>query len=429
VSIHKDDLKNANIPWSVKVETHHGLSEIFEFDLLVVASGLYSEPYIPVFHGQEKFGGSIVHAYDVKTHEQVADKRVIVIGGGKCATDMAVLAGSFAQTCHLIFRRAHWMVPRSLMKGFVPIRLFYTRLFCVPFTPFPGAPHSALFRFVHRKFPHFFANAIKTLSDDIITTHGPDLFNDKIFLPRHAYRNVENMTVIPKDFIRLKRDGRIVGKLASIDKIIDRTTVQLDSGEQLQVDMIIYATGFIERFPFFSDVHARTLSLRTTTTADDDTEFRLYRRIIPVGIPSVAFVGFTSSVANWMIDEVTSHWISEYFLGRLKLPSSEKEMYEEIMATRTFVRQMFNRPGWHANYYWLEPLEIYLNDMGLALHRTNNWISEYFGVYRPERLKGLHEERQAKAEGRPIKQQWYFGFGHSLLVVFLLFFFYSLCYT
>ncbi|CAF4072036.1 unnamed protein product [Adineta steineri] len=43
-------------------------------------------------------------------------------------------------------------------------------------------------------------------------------------------------------------------------------------------------------------------------------------------------------------------------------------------------------------------MEIYLRDMGVSLYRTNNWISEYFGVYRPKRLSTLHDERKAKAE-------------------------------
>ncbi|CAF4451189.1 unnamed protein product, partial [Adineta steineri] len=45
-------------------------------------------------------------------------------------------------------------------------------------------------------------------------------------------------------------------------------------------------------------------------------------------------------------------------------------------------------------------MEIYLRDMSLSLYRTNHWISEYFGVYRPKRLSTLHDERKAKAEGK-----------------------------
>ena len=403
---------------------HGGTCETFEFDLLVVASGLFSKPYMPNFDDQERFAGPIVHAYTIKSREQLADKRIAIIGGGKCGADMAVAAGLFGQLCYLIFRQAHWMFPRMLMGGYLPLRFSFTRLLCLPFGPFPNAPHTALLHFLHRTFPRFFEKIMNGISKDVVAILGPDLFKDKIFLPQHSYRNVQNSSVIPNDFVRLKRDGRIIGKLATIDRIVNESTIRLDSGEELQVDMIICATGFIEGFPFLSPTQAQTMGV-PTGMSDRETEFNLYRRIVPVGVPNVAFIGFTLSSCNWMIFEAASHWISDYFLGRLKLPVSEKEMYDEIMTMRRFSRQMFNRNGCYVNYFWLEPIEIYLKDMGLPLHRTNNWISEYFGVYRPKRLKGLHEERKAKAEGRPLNQRWYFGLGHSLLLFFLLIFLYK----
>ena len=115
-------------------------------------------------------------------------------------------------------------------------------------------------------------------------------------------RNAENFSMIPEDFIPLKRQGRIVGKLASVTTIVDATTIQLDSGEQLQADMIISATGFTLRFPFFSDTLAHELGLSTETA--DEPVLDLYRGILPVGIPNIAFIGFVSTICNWMYNEV-----------------------------------------------------------------------------------------------------------------------------
>jgi hypothetical protein len=224
--------------------------------------------------------------------------------------------------------------------------------------------------------------------------------------------------MISNDFIRLKREGRIIGRLGTIDEIIDETTVRLDSGEELQADMIISATSFVRRFPFFSEKHSQMMSL---TTFNGDIELHLYRRVIPVGIPNI---GFTSSVGYWMIAEVASHWISDYFLKRLKLPDSEEKMYEEIKITRAFLRKTFSRGEHDFRYYWTAPLEIYLNDMGLALHRTSNWIKEYFGIYRPERLKGLHDERRIIAETGQKPRQFYFSFQMNILLILGLIFIY-----
>ena len=107
-----------------------------------------------------------------------------------------------------------------------------------------------------------------------------------------------------------------------------------------------------------------------------------------------------------------SHWISDYFLGRLDVSA----MHDEIRTRRAFVRQTFHREAYHCGYYWVAMIDAMLQDMGLRMHRTNNWISEYFTVYRPDRLKGLHEERQAKASGTALRRR-YFGFSETILLV------------
>lgn len=334
---------------------------------------------------------------------------------------MSVLAGLYARSCHLIFRKAHWMTPRKIVKGLLPARLLYTRAFSFPFTPVPGAPYSILFRFLHKKLSKLFIKMTDILSNDILSIHGVDFSNDKIFIPQHSYRNLENISMMSEGFTRLKREGRIIGKLGTISEILDETTIKLDSGEKLQADMIISATGFIQRFPFFSEKHAQMMGLITTNGCVD---LNLYRRLIPVGIPNIGFIGFTGSVDYWMIAEAASHWLSDYFLQRLKLPKSEEEMYNEIKTHETFILKIFNRTKFDYRYYWIAPIEIYLNDMGLNLHRTSNWLSEYFGIYRPERLKGLHDERRIIAETGYRPSHFYFSFTLNMfLIVFLIFFF------
>ena len=383
----------------------------------MIATGLFSSLNIPHFRGQNKFAGEITYPSTIKSHSQLANKRVIVTGSGKSATDMAVLAGRFARSCHLVFRKAHWATPRTIMGGYIPLRFLWTRASTITVPPYPDAPYTFLYRFLHRKFPKFAAKMSKDSEADIMAINGPDLYNDKIFIPKHSFMHENSVRVLPIDFIRLKKEGRIIGKLASIDEIVNETTIRLDSGEELQADMIIGATGFVRRFPFFSEKHAQMMGL--IITSNGDTTTNLYRRILPVGISNIGFIGFTSSSNHWMIAEVASHWLSDYFLKRLKLPS-EKEMHEEIERRTRFIYEMFGGNEYEISYYWAGPLDIYLKDMGLSLHRTNNFISEYFGVYRPHRLKELHKERRIKAETGSAPRHWYFGFEHFICLILLL---------
>ena len=422
VSIEKDNVKDTHEPWKVRVTLRKHDDEIGLFDFVIVASGLHSDPYIAPIDGQEKFVGTIVHPCMIKTKEELQDKRVVIVGAGKAATDMAVAAATYAKACYFIFRRAHWSFPRVMMGGRLTAKTLLTRVFSAVFSPFPGAPSYRLFRFIHRTLPYLFIKITDLMSADIKKTHGSDLYNDKIFLPRTSMRYAENISMIPRDFVKLKLEGRIIGKLASIERIIDENTIELNTGEQLQADLIISATGYCLRFPFFSQRICQEFGWGSAIISSSDradVDLRLYRQMVPVGVPNIAFLGFTTSVGQWMLTEVSSHWISDYFLGRLQLPSSEDKMRTEIESIRRFLRNNFSGNSSRFNYYWAAPIDTLLNDMGVVMHRTSNCISEYFDVYRPERFKDLHNERKAKAQGQPI-HRWYFGFDYFFALIILL---------
>ena len=68
-------------------------------------------------------------------------------------------------------------------------------------------------------------------------------------------------------------------------------------------------------------------------------------------------------------------------------------MYAEIERRHQFLDDVFRTHKYQLLYYSIGPLTILLTDIRVVLHRKSNWITEYFGVYRSDRLKGLHEER------------------------------------
>lgn len=71
--------------WSLR--TSQGTMEA---TTLMVATGIWSTPYSPVFPGQERFRGTITHAKEYRNPQPFAGKRVLVIGAGNSGTEMAV---------------------------------------------------------------------------------------------------------------------------------------------------------------------------------------------------------------------------------------------------------------------------------------------------------------------------------------------------
>jgi len=63
-----------------------------EFDFVIVATGMFSKPYLPALKGSDEFKGEIIHSKDHKDPASFANKRVVIVGGmfsgSQIATDL-----------------------------------------------------------------------------------------------------------------------------------------------------------------------------------------------------------------------------------------------------------------------------------------------------------------------------------------------------
>lgn len=60
------------------------------------------------------FSGEMLHSKDYKSPEQLRGKRVLTIGGGNSACDIASEAARVAASSHISFRRGYWFLPKTL---------------------------------------------------------------------------------------------------------------------------------------------------------------------------------------------------------------------------------------------------------------------------------------------------------------------------
>jgi len=93
-------VKKMDGKWAVSTESvDTGTLHVLYASKLMVASGLTSEPYMPILPGKEKFDGPIIHqeAFGSSSILKSSDiKSICVLGGGKSSADMiyaAVAAG------------------------------------------------------------------------------------------------------------------------------------------------------------------------------------------------------------------------------------------------------------------------------------------------------------------------------------------------
>src|SRR5579859_488921 len=79
---------------------------------LIVCNGHHWDRRFPNYPG--KFEGAFIHSKDYRTPAELAGKRVLVIGGGNSACDIAAEAARVGKTARISLRRGYWFLPKTL---------------------------------------------------------------------------------------------------------------------------------------------------------------------------------------------------------------------------------------------------------------------------------------------------------------------------
>src|SRR5262249_31960454 len=96
--------------WRVAWETADGTQGERVYDGVIVCNGHHWSCRMPRYPGT--FTGELLHSKHYKRPAQLEGKRVLVIGGGNSACDIAVEAARFARSAHISMRRGYWFMPK-----------------------------------------------------------------------------------------------------------------------------------------------------------------------------------------------------------------------------------------------------------------------------------------------------------------------------
>jgi len=98
--------------WLVVYEDSEGRQEAV-FDYVLVANGHHWDPITPEYPGN--FNGEILHSHQYKKAEGFAHKKVLVVGGGNSACDVAVEIARVATHTHISMRRGCHILPKFIV--------------------------------------------------------------------------------------------------------------------------------------------------------------------------------------------------------------------------------------------------------------------------------------------------------------------------
>ncbi|WP_369814454.1 flavin-containing monooxygenase [Lysinibacillus sp. ZYM-1] len=89
-----DLIENNKIGFTVRTVT----GDIFQARSIINATGSFNNPYIPKIQGKEVFQGETLHSSEYRNTELFHNQRIIVIGGGNSAVQIAVELSEVSQT-------------------------------------------------------------------------------------------------------------------------------------------------------------------------------------------------------------------------------------------------------------------------------------------------------------------------------------------
>jgi hypothetical protein len=186
---------------------------------VIVCNGHHWDRRFPVYEGE--FSGEWLHSKDYKKTEQLAGKRVLVIGGGNSACDIASEAARVGSEAHLSLRRGYWFLPKTLFGQ-------------------PSAESWALY------LPVFVQRAILKLFLKVVVGRYEDYG-----LPHPDHKLFEHHPTVSSEILHYLKHGRI--KPHKDIKRFEGKTVEFIDGERIEVDTIVCATGFFVSFPFLPE--------------------------------------------------------------------------------------------------------------------------------------------------------------------------------
>ena len=287
--------------WTVDVErtdTQEQLQLTCGFLFMCTGYYRYDEGFTPEFEGSERFGGEIVHPQHWPEELDYAGKRVVVIGSGATAVTLVPAMADRAAHVTMLQRSPSYVVS---LPGTDPLAALLRRVL----------PAKAAFRIVRWKnvlLPAAFFHAcrrwpkaMKGLIRRGAMKRLPDGYAvDTHFAPRYQPWDQRLCLVPDGDLFETLSAGR-ASIVTDRIKTFTEKGLQLESGTELEADVIVTATGL------------NLLMLGGMRIAVDGRDIKLnetvgYKGMMLSGVPNMAVaLGYTNASWTLKCDLVTQY--------------------------------------------------------------------------------------------------------------------------
>ncbi|WBB68761.1 NAD(P)-binding domain-containing protein [Micromonospora sp. WMMD812] len=273
--------RRADGTWTVQASGPDGTVGV-TVDAVVVANGhnRVPKPPSPAYPGT--CTADQLHSHDYRRPEQLAGRRVLVVGGGNSAMDIAVDASYAADRTLLSLRRGVWVVPKYLL----------------------GRPSDTLNGALARRLPWRLRQRISEAM--LATTLGAPT---RYGLPAPAHGFLQDHPTLSDGLLSRLTHGDIEARPGIAG--FDGRWVEFTDGRRDEVDLVVWCTGYRVEIPF----------LDPELLGDGAEALPLYRHVFHTDAPGLMFVGLMQSTgAAFPLVEAQARLVAAHLAGRYALP-------------------------------------------------------------------------------------------------------------
>ncbi|MDQ0687542.1 dimethylaniline monooxygenase (N-oxide forming) [Streptomyces achromogenes] len=279
--------RSADGSWTVVSRDAGGRRTTRDFSQVVVASGHNTEPVLPApLPGSDTFEGAVLHALDYRDGSDFTGRRVVVVGLGASAVDIAADLSRYAAQTVLSVRRGLHIVPKQL--------------FGMPLDDVAEAPWWTAMSLAEQR--RFIEQALLVargkLSDYGLPEPDHPIFASAVTVSDEILTRIRHGGIVPKPAIERFDGGRVV----------------FTDGTSVPADAVVHCTGYRMAYPF----------LPPGCPIGPQGSVELYKRVVAPDHPGLHFVGLVrphGSVTRLV--EAQSRWVARIVAGRVTLPERE----------------------------------------------------------------------------------------------------------